>query len=80
MLLDELLAFQRDNILFAIQLYESGQLPPAPGKQVCIMDGKIIGGLPAKISQGAKLWFEVYLTLILPYYFTCSTLRDSFNS
>ena len=78
MLLDESIAFQHNNISFLIQLYESGQLPPAPGKEVWIMDGKIVDGplAPEEFPKGAVLWVEVHLLLILSYYFTYLTFSE----
>jgi hypothetical protein len=63
MLLDKSLEFQHKNISFLIQLYETSQLPPAPGQSVWILDGKIVDGRPKKIPKGSVVWVEVCLTL-----------------
>jgi hypothetical protein len=78
MLLDKSLEFQKENILFAIHLYETGQLPP---KRECdttwILNGKVVDQLPDDLPKGSLVWGEVCLTSILCYYFTYSILRLS---
>jgi hypothetical protein len=65
MLLDKSLDFQKKNILFLIQLYETGQLPKPAGETTWILDGKFCAGLPEKIPEGSAVWAEVGLVSIL---------------
>jgi len=78
MLLDKSLEFQKENILFAIYLYETGQLPP---KRECdttwILNGKVVDQLPDDLPKGSVVWGEVCLSYILCYYFTYLTLSVS---
>ena len=69
MLLDKSLEFQKENILLAIHLYETGQLPPKRAWETTwILNGKAVNQLPDEIPMNSIVWAEVCPTSILYYH------------
>jgi hypothetical protein len=69
MLLDKSLEFQKENILLAIHLYETGELPPKRAWETTwILNGKAVSQLPNETPMNSVVWAEVCLTSILYYY------------
>jgi hypothetical protein len=69
-LLDDSLAFQRENVMFVLHLYEIGHLPKPGMERTWVLNGKVVDRLPDKIPQGSAVWVEVCLTSIVYYYLT----------
>jgi hypothetical protein len=61
LLLDQLYNHQRENILLAIRMYESGELPKRGTQQTWFLNGQVLGRLPNSLVEGSAVWAEVCL-------------------
>jgi hypothetical protein len=68
LLLDKKYESQKENILLAIHMYETGELPSETKSWTWFIDGKV-ADLPREITKGMAVWVEVGHIPILCYCF-----------
>ncbi|KAI9864637.1 MAG: hypothetical protein M1813_003126 [Trichoglossum hirsutum] len=56
-LLDKKYESQRENILLAIHMYETGELPSETRSETCFVNGKV-ADFPREITKGMAVWVE----------------------
>jgi hypothetical protein len=78
LLLDKSYEHQKENILLAIQMYETGQLPKKEGMlRTWFVNGKVVD-YPFRLTEGMTVWVEVgHISLIHAIAFTYLFFRVS---